>query len=104
MMRGFSALPGAGGGGGGETPDCGTCLKNAWNGVPAWNRAILIVSTVLYLLSLAVPQVIGYTICVPVFVYQQFEGKFELLEIFLIQLSIVVSLMINRQSPSNLRP
>lgn len=68
MMRGFNALPG--GAGGGEPQDCGSCIKNAWNSVPAWNRAIMIVPTVLYLLSFAVPMITYYTVCIPVLVYQ----------------------------------
>ena len=70
MMRGFNSLPGAAGpGGGGEAPDCGTCIKNAWNGVPAWNRAILIIPTVVYLISFALPNILYYTACIPMLVY-----------------------------------
>ena len=85
-MRGFSNLPGGpGGGGGGEAPDCGTCIKNAWESVPAWNRAIIIIPTILYLLSFAVPAVAFYTACIPVLVYAKFEGKSNLPTIFLSQ-------------------
>ena len=70
MMRGFNNLPGGpGGAGGGEAPDCGTCIRNAWDGVPVWNRAIMIVPTILYLLSFAVPVVLAYTACIPYFVF-----------------------------------
>ena len=76
MMRGFNNLPGGPGGAGGETPDCGTCIKNAWNSVPAWNRAVMIVPIILYLGSLAAPIVAYYTACIPVLVFSKFEGKF----------------------------
>ena len=77
MMRGFSGLPGGPGGGGGEAPDCGTCLKNAWNSVPAWNRAVMILPIILYVGSLVAPIVAYYTACIPVLVYSKFEGKWE---------------------------
>ena len=77
MMRGFNSLSGGpGGGGGGEAPDCGTCIKNAWNSVPAWNRAVMIVPIILYLGSFAAPIIAYYTACIPVLVYSKFEGKF----------------------------
>ena len=75
MMRGFSGLPGGPGGGGGEAPDCGTCIKNAWNSVPAWNRAVMILPVILYVGSLVAPIVAYYTACIPVLVYSKFEGK-----------------------------
>ena len=76
MMRGFNSLSGGpGGGGGGEAPDCGTCIKNAWNSVPAWNRAVMIVPIILYLGSFAAPIIAYYTACIPVLVYSKFEGK-----------------------------
>ena len=69
-MRGFNSLPGgAPGGQGGEAPDCGTCIKNAWNGVPAWNRFILIFPTALYLLSFLDERFQFIIACFPILVF-----------------------------------
>ena len=75
-MRGFNSLPGgAGGGQGGEAPDCGTCIKNAWNNVPAFNRFIMIFPTVIYLMTFLMPNLAYYIACIPILVYGNFECK-----------------------------
>ena len=77
MMRGFNSLPGGAGAPGGESPDCGTCIKNAWKSVPAWCRAVMIIPTVIYLLSFLLPALPFYIACLPILVYGNLQGKYD---------------------------
>ena len=83
-MRGLGDLNRGGGGGAGAGQgggpmggqDCSTCIKDSWNSLPIWSKAVFIVSVTLYMLSWLSDYVNYYIMCYPSLIIYNYEGKY----------------------------
>lgn len=79
---------------GGQSQDCGTCLRNIWEKMGMFSRFILCSTFLVTLLGFAFPQVTNALVCLPYMIAFKFQvwrlitGLFEHVEFFMFLVSV----------------